>query len=201
MIWAGRSIEVRESARVVLGDMTSQQMGVVRCSLDSCLLLSSFFAFQVFSSPRMSLAHKASPQHPPQKVRAISALKLPSLNTDLYWLPTGAGANRLDGRGGGNGAGPGATFFKALVYHHYYYYYNYYSVLSSFLLLRGKGGIGERSRLLRELPRTLFSFILLIVVIFFMVLFYFKHMLSIIFLYSFFLFFFLLSNSCFFLDL
>ena len=36
------SIEVRESARVVLGD--SPQKGVVRCSLDSCLLLSSFFA-------------------------------------------------------------------------------------------------------------------------------------------------------------
>ena len=36
--------------------------GVVRCSLDSCLLLSSFFAFQASSSP----------------------LKLPSFSTDLY---------------------------------------------------------------------------------------------------------------------
>ena len=28
---------------------------------------------------------------PPQKIRAISPLKLPSLNTDLYWLPTDRG--------------------------------------------------------------------------------------------------------------
>ena len=36
------SIKVRESTRVVLGDI--QKKGVARCSLDSCLLLSSFFA-------------------------------------------------------------------------------------------------------------------------------------------------------------
>ena len=34
------SIEVRESARVALEDINEK--GVVRCSLDSCLLLSSF---------------------------------------------------------------------------------------------------------------------------------------------------------------
>ena len=33
-------------------------------------------------------AHKASHQHPPQKVLPMSPLKLPSLNTDLYRLPT-----------------------------------------------------------------------------------------------------------------
>ena len=36
------STEVRESTRVVLGNI--RQKGVARCSLDSCLLLSSFFA-------------------------------------------------------------------------------------------------------------------------------------------------------------
>ena len=37
-----QSIEVRESTRVVLEDIPKKE--VVRCSLDSCLLLSSFFA-------------------------------------------------------------------------------------------------------------------------------------------------------------
>ena len=35
-------MEVRESTKVVLGDIP--QKGVVQCSLDSCLLLSSFLA-------------------------------------------------------------------------------------------------------------------------------------------------------------
>ena len=51
------SIEVRESTRVVLGDIPKQE--VVRCSPDSCLLLSSFSG-------------------------QIPALKLTSLNADLY---------------------------------------------------------------------------------------------------------------------
>ena len=55
------SIEVGESTRVVLGDIP--QNGLARCSLDSRLLLSSFFA--------------------------RSPLRLPSLNTDIYRLPKG----------------------------------------------------------------------------------------------------------------
>ena len=54
---ARESIEVRESTTVVLGDIQNKR--VVRCSLDSCLSLSSFFA-------------RSAP------------LKLPSSNTDLY---------------------------------------------------------------------------------------------------------------------
>ena len=57
---SGVNREVRESTRVVLGDIP--QTGLVQYSLDSCLLLSSFFA-----------------RSPP--------VKPPSLNADLHWLP------------------------------------------------------------------------------------------------------------------
>ena len=72
---------LRESARVVSGDVP--QKGVAWCSLDSRLLLSSLFA-----------------RSPP--------LKLPSLNADLYRLPTGPGSLRAgEGRGReARGGGP-----------------------------------------------------------------------------------------------
>ena len=64
-IYIYMSIEIRESTSVVLGDIP--QKGVVRCSLDFCLSLVVLV------------------------LCAISPLELPSLNTDLYRLPTGGG--------------------------------------------------------------------------------------------------------------
>ena len=60
------SIEVRESTRVVLWDI--QQRGVVRCSLDSCLLLSSFFAW----SPPF--------RYPPYTLTSIDSRKVPGMS-------------------------------------------------------------------------------------------------------------------------
>ena len=68
------SIAVRESTRVVLGDIPKK--GVVRCSLDSCLLLSSIFAFQVAISPL---------NDPPLMLTSIDSRC--TVNADLYRLP------------------------------------------------------------------------------------------------------------------